>query len=144
MSITYGIDVNINAAYSQQNIHFILEKGAKLGFRYYGCFWEKNENFVILDIKNTVKEIMKQSSEPFKNSEPRVYVKLEDTYFFFCILNKKDSMEVSLGGFASPWKKEFWNSPYGDTLMIDFARYIRLLLKLCEDFTILKLETSAD
>ena len=44
-----------------------------------------------------------------------------------------------MGCVGRTWRKEFINGDYG----IDFARYIRLLLRVCKDFTILALETDA-
>ena len=58
-------------------------------------------------------------------------------YEFF--LKKNNLIKFSIGGFGKIWKKEFVNDDYG----IDFARYTRLLLRVCKDFTILALETDA-
>jgi len=69
-----------------------------------------------------------------------IRAKFQNTDFFIWIFKEKNNLlKFSIGGFGIIWKEEFINNHYG----IDFARYVRLLLKVCRNFTILELETGA-
>jgi len=76
---------------------------------------------------------------------PYIFIKFQDTYFSLWI-DANDSGEgtkIYLGGSgAYSWKKRFINSD--DSYYFDFMRYVRLLLVMCEDFSIISLEAITD
>ncbi|MGB8367294.1 MAG: hypothetical protein WCD44_02950 [Candidatus Babeliales bacterium] len=75
-----------------------------------------------------------------EDERPKIYAKFQDTDFFIWIYKEKNNLlNFFIGDFCVAWKKEFMDNHYG----IDFARYIRLLLRVCNEFTILSLETDA-
>lgn len=137
MSISYGVEVTLKAQYSKKNIKKIIEKGKSIGFIYFDT--KDAKNLYCLDIENAVKEAMNKSPEIISDGGPYIDTKFEDTRFFFRITEQKYFFTVSLDCFSSTWERVFWNS--NDILKVDFARYIRLLLKLCEEFIILELKT---
>lgn len=146
MSATYSVYCTLQATNTKKNIRAIIKRGAEIGCIYYNDIWKKHDSdSVTLSIENAVKVMMDRSPEVLVDFGPSIYTKFEDTYFVFRINPNFDNnlLNVSMGAISHPWRKEFWNSPE-DVLMIDFARYIRLMLKLCDDFTILKLKTIAD
>jgi len=73
-----------------------------------------------------------------KDDERYIHAKFQDTDFFIWIFKKNNLLSFSIGDFGIAWKKEFIHDHYG----VNFARYIRLLLRVCIDFTILELKTS--
>jgi hypothetical protein len=145
MSVYYDISVHLGVSYSQENIYALLKTGEELGFIYYDYVCgERYADSPILNITDAVKKVMSFSPETFDNENSIIYTKLEDTYFYLAIHSKNNLILLSIGGFSQPWKKKFDYSHGGNTHMIDFARYIRVMLKMCKEFVILDLATETD
>ncbi len=133
MGITYSVDIKINAKHDPKNMLRVMEEGRKLGFLYY-------QNILL---ESLVKDLEK-SIDIFLATDPDsgdrfINIVFEDTNFFISFF-KSDSglLIISLVAFGSPWR-----SDYRDGIrMINLARYIRLLLRLCKDFIVLELKTS--
>ncbi len=134
MGILYSVDVILDLKYEKNNIDCLFQKFIKNDIRLYKDSFDKlNE----LDSSNAAARILAVTLEP---EDRCVDAKFQDTDFsIFVYKEKKDLLSFSISGFGIVWRKEFINDNYG----IDFARYIRLLLRVCKDFTILALETDA-
>jgi hypothetical protein len=145
MSTCYGVSVHLSVSYSQENIYALLKAGEELGFIYYDHIWgERYAESPILNIDGVVKKVMNFSPKMFEDDDSCIYSKLEDTYFFLSIRSEDNLILLSIGGFGSTWEKEFYYSCGGNIRMIDFARYIRVMLKMCKEFVILDLATETD
>jgi hypothetical protein len=145
MSACYGISVHLSVSYSQENIYALLKTGEELGFIYYDYICgERYANSPILNITDAVKKVMSFSPESFDNENSSIYTKLEDTFFYLSVYNKNNLILLSIGDFSKTWKKNFYYSRIGNMHTIDFARYIRVMLKMCKEFVILDLDTAAD
>lgn len=126
------INIKLYGKLSVDLIQTIVAKGNENGFRYfdkqdgkwYGVFKE-------LSIDETIKKITSFSA--LNATGRQIYVKCEDDYFFINFLNTADDFfSIKLFGSFFPWQKNFMHSQSG--YQIDYARYIEILLKLCDGF----------
>ena len=132
MGILYTIEILLDLKYEKKNIDYIFQKCIENNICLYIPF-SKLE----LDSNNAAVKIFAVAIE---DEKPKVHAKFQDTDFFIWIYKEKNNLlSFFIGDFGITWKKEFINGDYS----IDFAQYIRLLLKVCKDFTILALETDA-
>ncbi|MGB8367610.1 MAG: hypothetical protein WCD44_04590 [Candidatus Babeliales bacterium] len=134
MGISYSIDALLDLKYEKNNIDYLFQKCIKNNiFLYSDTFYDMHK----LDSIGATNRILSVELEPEDRS---ILAKFQDTDFFIWIFKKKNNLiKFSIGGFGITWRKEFIDDRYG----IDFARYIRLFLRVCSEFTILSLETDA-
>ena len=122
----YNINLSISANFNEFTINAILQKGQMLNF----CFFT-NDKHTTLDIKEVHEQMLNIPKINF-------WVRLEDTFFILSIAKESQNIiSINIGPSVIIWKKIFDIPDYG---YIDFARYIRLLLSLCENFAILKIQ----
>ena len=132
MGIFYSIEVILNLKYEKNNIDYLFQKCIENNIRFYVPF-SKLE----LNSSTATERILTVELE---DEDRYIHAKFQDTDFSIWVFKEKNNLiNFSIGSFGIIWRKEFINGDYS----IDFARYIRLLLRLCRDFTILSLETSA-
>jgi len=133
MGITYSIRILLSFKYEKKNINYLFQKCLENNIRLYVPFSNLNE----LNSSGASTRILTMELE---DDERYIHAKFQDTNFAISIYKKKNNLlKFSISNFGIMWRKEFINDNYG----IDFARYIRLLLRVCKDFTILALETDA-
>jgi hypothetical protein len=134
MSIIYAIRILLDFSYEKNNIDYLFQKCIENNiYLYSDTFYDIHQ----LDSISATSRILSVELEPEDRS---ILAKFQDTDFFIRIYKKENNLiKFSIGGFGIAWKKEFMNDHYG----IDFARYIRLLLRVCKEFAILSLETDA-
>ena len=132
MGILYSADAMLDLKHEKINLEYLFQKCIENNIYLYIPFGGLNE----LDSNNATARIL---SVEIEDDEHYIHAKFQDTDFSIWIFKKNNLIIFSIGNFGITWKKEFINDDYG----IDFARYIRLLLRVCKDFTILALETSA-
>lgn len=137
MSTLYSVDITLNAKYTKKNIQHLLEK---LLENECIIFSEGPERDIsrFFTIEQATNAILKTP----ENESPVLNIKYQDTFFDFFVWKKEEKIEVSLSDPCSKWYKEFKAGNIGHWL--DFARYARLLLKICKDFSILELKTETD
>jgi len=132
MSISYSIEFFLDLKYEKNNIDYLFQKCIENNICLYS---DTFDNVYELDSKGAATQILAIEVD---DEKPKVHAKFQDTDFFIWIYKEKDNLlSISIGSFGRIWRKEFVDGCYD----IDFARYIRLLLRVCRDFTILKLET---
>ena len=134
MSVSYTITIMLNLKYEESNIDYFFQKCLENSIRLHpDSFDNSNE----LDSSNAATRILTVELE---DEERCVRAKFQDIDFSIWVFKEKNNLiNFFIGDFGIKWRKEFVNDDYG----IDFARYIRLLLRVCKDFTILALKTSA-
>ena len=144
MSVIYALDVKLIDKYDNEKMSQIIKRGMEIGFIFYDHICgERYTDSPVLNVEGAMKKMLNYSEEITWDGEPNIYTKFQDTYFYFWVGKSEEGfLVVHLGGINFPWKKDFWNGAVDHGF--DFARYLRLLLKLCEDFTIVEVRTSAD
>ena len=146
MSVSYGIYVELDFEFMEKNIFSIIHRASEMGFVYLANVEDK-ECFDIhvwyLDVAQAVLKLQMVTEEILDNGGPWLRVKFHDTSFFLWIRkSKKGRILVSFGSFEFRWDKQFDRGCSMYT--IDLARYVRLLLNICNDMNILKVETDSD
>jgi len=115
-------------------IDYLFQKCLENNIRLYS---DTFDDVYELDSNSATDRILSLELEP---EDRCVNAKFQDTDFSIWIYKEKNNLlSFSIGGFGRIWRKEFINGHYD----VDFARYIRLSLRVCRDFTILALETDA-
>lgn len=133
MSVLYTIDILLNLKYEKNNINHIFQQCIESKIRLYSdTFYDMHE----LNYNGATDRIF---NEKLEEEERRVRAKFQDTDFSIWVFKEEDLINFAISGFGIIWRKYFLDGSH----RIDFARYIRLLLKVCNEFTILSLETSA-
>jgi len=134
MSIFYFVSITLDLKYKKNSIDCFFQQCLENNIRLY------TDPFDNLNKLDSISATMRILSMKLKSEEHSVRAKFQDTDFFIRIYQEKNSLlSFSIGDFGIKWRKEFINDHYD----IDFARYIRLLLRVCRNFTILELKTSA-
>ncbi|MGB8367450.1 MAG: hypothetical protein WCD44_03770 [Candidatus Babeliales bacterium] len=133
MGISYSIDIVLDLKYEKHNIAYLFQKFIKNNIYLCADFFDEPEK---IDSSGAADRILNMTLE----GENRcVDAKFQDTEFSIWIYNKNNLINLSVGAFGIKWRKDFIDGHHG----FDFARYIRLFLRMCDEFTILGLETSA-
>ena len=134
MSISYSISIILNLKYEKNNIEYLFQQCLENNMCFYADPFDKLSK---LDSSGATTRMLTVELE---DEERNVYAKFQDTDFSIWVYKRKNNLiNFFIGNFGIRWKKEFIHGGYG----IDFARYIRLLLRVCRNFTILELKTSA-
>jgi len=135
MSVFYSVEIVLNLRYEKNNIDCFFQKCLENNMLLYTNPFDNLLNE--LDSSDAAAKILAIEIE---DEERRVYTKFQDTDFFIAVYKEKNNiLSFSISGFGPTWEKDFFHDHYS----IDFARYIRLLLRICRDFTILELKTNA-
>jgi hypothetical protein len=142
MSISYSISVELDANCSHQNISFIFKRGSELGFIYYVKSPEPSDGYHSISASDqaAAEFIFKKIEHgTYDDGENYFMTKFQDTDFLLTLYPKNNNLRVSFVDIGEPWMRVIDYK----SRTIDFARYSRLILDLCKDFSILKLETFA-
>ena len=135
MSVFHSVEVVLDLKYEKKNIDYLFQKCLKSNMILYTDPFDNLLNE--LDSSGAAAKILAVEIE---NEERRIYTKFQDTDFSVAIYKEKNNLlSFSISGFGPTWEKNFFHDHYD----IDFARYIRLLLRVYRDFTILALQTNA-
>ncbi len=131
----YSVVVGLDAIPNNANIKKILQNGDTLNIIYFdGPLETVNKKSRII----TYDQLADRLTNAYENVS--VLVKAQDVYFSLGIYDSNDkqlNVTFQIAGLA--WVKQFPGSL--EDCSFDYARYIRLLLKMVEDFVIIKLET---
>jgi len=139
MSIFYSVDVTVNAPHNQIIVTRILQRGVDLRFTYYAringlspsVLTSDEATFFLLEILNATEK------DP---CDAYLTVVCNDTNFLMRIDPIDNNTHISIFSFGQPWQRPIDRDSY----TIDFARYIKVALELCRDFSILELTTTRD
>jgi hypothetical protein len=126
------INIEFYGKLSIEVIEKIITKGNEIGFRYFdkqnGEWYEVSKE---LSINETLIKLTSCSVSQISNKQ--IYLKSEDDYFFITFLMIADDFfSIKLFGSFFPWQKNFMHSQSG--YQIDYARYIEIIMKLCDGF----------
>jgi hypothetical protein len=141
MSRLYIIAAILNTPHNEKNIAHIFQRGLDLGFIIYDKY-DQDEDiyFKALDSNQAASTLLKLLEAPENDLwNAFLTVKFEDIEFSIRITPNDSNTRVSIVLPSFP----VWQRYLGDDDTIDFARYIRFLLALCKDFSILELKTFA-
>ncbi len=137
MGLHYFVTTTLNTEYTQKNINSLIIRADSFGFVYYDQFFViGHEEPRIVDIKEAVHKII----YAYKNNldeGPCVYAKFEDNYMhlWFEKSKKNNFLEVTLS-VSTFWERDFEGHEFKD-----LYRYLRLLLELCNNYSIINLYT---
>jgi hypothetical protein len=145
MSRDADIQIILAAELNHNTVKIILERGEFMGCKYV----EKNHHFVempssfITPLEATdyiMKGIREEEGVGFEKLRmiPSVTFQYQDTLCNF-ILGKWHTSGTSI--LCDMFNGVYWFKGDPDDEMIDWARYIQLVLALCQDFRILELKT---
>lgn len=131
MSKIYFLDVIIDVQF-QVLVSTVLERGSKEGFIYF-------LNETSANIEQVTYKLINPTAEDIDDGGPKVRVVYLDTMFVLWIKSMGNATRVNIDCSIGSWKKEF-QSKFDSEMYLDFARYIRLILKLCEPFPIISID----
>ncbi len=140
MSISHSISAILDAPHNSKNIAHIIQHGSNLGFIYYNQSIDDYYPCAFSSQEATALILKFTDTNLCDTSDAYLLVKFENTDFLMRIDPSDKCIRISIFYFGFPWKQEI-DIEAGT---IDFARYIRLLLWLCKDFTILGLQTTTE
>jgi len=131
MNSNYVITFALLDLYSKTNTANLVKQGQKLGFIYFKDYTHL-KNLNVYDVIDFYTLSKNDDCSP-------ILIKFEDTFCSFVPRkNKQNELEVTFYNFLIQWKND--NFEIGDIgPYFDLSRYIRLFLKLLEDFKIKKL-----
>lgn len=139
MSKNFSVDVTVLANYNNKsNILKILEKGNKLGFIYHdhhigGGFYSETP---IMKPAQAYEKIL-HAIDFGEDGGPTIYVGLGgENYTFLSFYRNEGMLVISMFGMGPKIEREFEGGEYA----LDFAVYIRIMLDLCNDFALKKIE----
>lgn len=141
MSVSYYIDIKLNAEFNKKNIMHFLKKAEDLGFVYFDQI--PGERYLDARTLDSSEAYEKLLNPGYDDIGPYLLVKFEDTYFDLSFYSESAKLDIHLGNFSCEWEKTFHLVEQNE-ILIDFARYIRTLLKICSDFVILDLSTEIE
>ncbi len=138
MSAMHSIEILLDAEYNINNLITLLERGTKMELSYRDAHSEiHGENYNFLESKLAAKRLINSTPEINNLGGPRLHIKYLDTQFDLAIYkSEKNLLELYISGFSWKWMKEFST----DEHHFDYARYSRLILDMCDDFTVLKFD----
>ena len=135
MSVFHSVEVVLDLKYEKKNIDYLFQKCLESNMILYTDPFDNLLNE--LDSSVAAAKILAVEIE---DEERRIYTKFQDTDFSIAVYKEKNHLlSFSISGFGPTWEKDFFHDHYN----IDFARYIRLLLRVSKNFTVLALKTSA-
>jgi hypothetical protein len=140
MSISHSVSAILDAPHNSKNIANIIQHGSHLGFIYYNQTVDSYYPSVFSYHEATQVIFKCTDATLCDTSDAYLLVKFENTDFLMRIDPRDQGIRISIFDFGFPWKQE----ADIEAGTIDFARYIRLLLLLCKDFTILRLQTATE
>ncbi|MFZ5953574.1 MAG: hypothetical protein ACOYT8_00575 [Candidatus Dependentiae bacterium] len=142
MSLLHVVSATINLSYNQEYIKKISESGLKIGFIYYNYIWNEGYEAAKLIGPDEIAERIINFDENSNIEYYGIFTRYKDTAFKFWI-NKTDAglCEITFSDFIN-WEVEFVHSGLIPLLRLptyglDFARYINIMLKLCNDFAVI-------
>jgi len=132
VGILYTIEILLELKYEKNNIDYFFQKCLENNICLYS---DTFDNVYELDSSGAATQMLRVEID---DEKPKVHAKFQDTDFFIWIYKEKNNLiSFFIGDFGIIWRKKFINYHYN----INFARYIRLLLRVCRNFTILELKT---
>ncbi|HEX4068697.1 MAG TPA: hypothetical protein VHX42_01240 [Candidatus Babeliales bacterium] len=141
MSVCYAIYGRFDLKFTKQNVKLVVQKASDIGFIYMA-----REDFVItsrhLNVDQATDVLLTTTEEILDEGGAFLYGRFQDTGVSIRIREENNALVFSFGSFYYRWDKDFSNGQRIHT--IDFARYIRLMLDVCKDITLLDLHTFAD
>lgn len=143
MSLYYSCKVNLKTHYNQETLLKLLERGKRLGFIYFNLQSYSGDLDISTDM--SAKEALNYliSGEATRkddiNFPKNLTIQYDDTIFTLKFYGSDYSVSLNFFVLENPWKKICDSDEY-----IDFGRYVKLWINMCDDFCIYKIETSID
>lgn len=140
MSKSYSIDVTLQAPGERNTIALIIKKGSEMGFVYYDSdfFSRWGDERIILSNEEAIHKILDNNEINANQGGAYVEVMFQDTQFMLRVF---DLTSTTLGLYMSNFGYQWEGTFFGDVYFFDFGAYTEILLTLCKDFAVLKLET---
>lgn len=138
MSRDYTIEIILDEPTTEETIRKILLRGEKYHIEYIDQ--STSESLTTTKKRLSLEKAVQEISLGLKDPEdienlPVIAMKIDDSYCLLVFGKPDVYTTISLGIYGNIWMK---NSGQKN---IDFDRYIRLLLDLCQDFPIVELKT---
>ena len=139
MARIYSINMILDAEYSQTNIATILQRASNLGCLYFQFLAESLfEGKRALDAQEVALRIYK--AYQIRESQ-YVNIKIQDAYATIAFYKTETGyLHFYFEEDAVRWVKKFIG--VADEYSFDYVRYLRLLLKMIEDFALIELRTN--
>lgn len=143
MSLYYTCRVHVEAIYNQGTLLTLIKKGKQLDFIYLNV-----ENYSdAFDVNSSMSpeqalqylfigETIRKNDSNFPKGLTVQYL---ETIFTIRFYEKDFGTNVYFFVLENPWKKKVNNEE-----CLDFGRYIKLWIDMCDDFCIYSVETSVD
>lgn len=143
MSLHYTCRIYLEASCDEAVFFKLLQKGKTLGFIYfyresYSDDFDVAKNMSAKEALNFV-EMGRTSRKDDFDFPKSLAIQYQETVFTLYFPEEDKGMYVSFFILENPWKKQC-----GSLELIDFGRYVKLWIDMCEDFCIYKIETSID
>lgn len=137
MSTWHMIHITINASPTKDILKIMLHRGIKNNIVYLSSLTDFCTEITALN--RTIDNILDQFKTPWNQKPITVEARCLDAYFDI-IFNSytQSTMSISLSLISNHWIK----NKYGNNC-IDYQKYIRLLLILCNNFPIISIKTTA-
>ena len=142
MSAMQSIYATLDIKFTQENFRRILQKGSNVGLIYFASE-EDGTNYFCVNADQAAVTLLTITEEIKNNGGPFLSVNYQDTAFnFHLFVTEENKIKLSFSGFCPRWNKDFEHG--GHDYLIDFARYIKLILQVCEEIPLLGLVTFSD
>jgi len=139
MNTEYSINLVLDTKFEKNNLIPLFKKALDLGIKFFDEQADDTLDMPILTSKKATQIATQEKKEITDDPIGTLWGVFHDTSFFFYVFRKPNNVIiVSLLIFPESLK---WIKKYKESDVIDYARYIRLLLKICEDYTVINLET---
>lgn len=143
MSLYYSCDIYLSAPLNEETLLTLINRGKHLGFIYFNL--QSYSGNLDIDTSMSSEEafnyiLMGKTTKKNDSDFPKcLTVKYLETILTLSFYEKDGCTNVSLFVLGNKWEKTI-----NDKICFDFGRYVKLLIDLCEDFCIEKVETLID
>ena len=142
MSAHYTCDIYLEASFNQETLLRLLKRGKKLDFIYFYIESYSDDLDIATDMSPeealnyfNMGQAAKKNDFDFPQS---LVIQCKNTIFTLSFY-EKEGTNLHFFVLENPWKKIC-----GSLELIDFGRYVKLWIDMCDDFCIHKIATSID
>ena len=143
MDISYSckIIITFRVMFKEEMLLTLLRRGEQLGFIYKESYSNDVNNSTGISLEEVLGYITMYT--PINQGDTDrlkdLVVQYRETIFTLNIYKSDVLLSLNFFVLENPWKKICDSDEY-----IDFGRYVKLWIDMCEDFCIYKIETSID
>jgi len=143
MSVSHAIRFVIDVPYTLENVSKILKSGIdnELVYFLYDCKKGIDPD-KILSADEGARYLLSHQENDCCGAW--LMAKINETWFHMRVYESPEKLIVlSFANFSPMWINEFDNGICAGIVEIDFARYIRYMLKICQDYRVIRANTSS-